>query len=226
MRLFKLWLMVVVLLGSATANAWAGPEIAGKIQKQYQSISSFAADFNQELVNAASKEREIRSGKIAFSQPGLIRWETVTPEKELLIVGREFVWDYFEDEKTAYKYPIEDILNSKTMLKFLSGKANLTEDFKVSEEKDQAAEGQGQVKLRLIPKEAEPGLVLAQAWVDTKTFLLRRIILQDFYGNTNDLRLGDIKINAQLPKNDFDFTPPKGVEIMDQTKPRERTLSR
>jgi len=226
MKLLKLWLIVLAMLTSVAANAFAGPEITGKIQKQYQSINSFAADFNQELVNAASKEREIRTGKIAFSQPGLIRWETATPEKELLIVGRDVVWDYFEDEKTAYKYPLEDILNSKTMLKFLSGKANLTEDFKVAEEKDPAADGQGQVKLRLVPKEAEPGLVLAQAWVDTKTFLLRRIILQDFYGNTNDLRLGEIKINAQLPKTAFDFTPPKGVEIMDQTKPRERTLSR
>jgi outer membrane lipoprotein carrier protein len=218
--------MVVVLLGLAAGNAWAGPEITKQIQKQYQSISSFTADFNQELVNAASKEHEKLSGKIAFSQPGLIRWETVKPEKELLIVAREFVWDYFEDENTAYKYPVEDILNSKTMLKFLSGKANLAEDFLVSEEKDQSANDQGLVKLRLIPKEAEPGLVLAQAWVDTKTYLLHRIILQDFYGNTNDLTLNDIRINAQLPKGAFDFTPPRGVDIQDQTKPRERSLSR
>ncbi|MBF0480921.1 MAG: outer membrane lipoprotein carrier protein LolA [Desulfovibrionaceae bacterium] len=226
MKLFKLYLIVFALLAATAAIAWAGPEIAGKIQKQYQSIGSFTAAFNQELVNAASKDHELRAGTIAFSQPGLIRWQTVTPEKELLIVGREVVWDYFEDEKTAYEYPLEEILNSKTMLKFLSGKANLTEDFLVSEEKDQAAKDQGLVALRLIPKEAEPGLVLAQAWVDAKTFLLRRIVLRDFYGNTNDLRLSDIKINAQLPKNDFDFTPPKGVEIMDQTKPKERALPR
>jgi outer membrane lipoprotein carrier protein len=218
--------MVVVLLGWTAANAWAGPEITRQIQKQYQSIASFTADFNQELVNAGSKEHERLSGKIAFSQPGLIRWETVKPEKELLIVARDFVWDYFADENTAYKYPVEDILSSKTMLKFLSGKANLAEDFLVSEEKDSQAKEQGMVKLRLVPKEAEPGLVLAQAWVDGKTFLLRRIILQDFYGNTNDLTLNDIAINAQLPKGAFDFTAPKGVDIQDQTKPRERSLPR
>jgi outer membrane lipoprotein carrier protein len=226
MSKLKFYLMFAAATYCLASPALAGPEITKQVQKTYQSITSFAADFRQEMNNASSKEREIRTGKIAFSQPGLIRWETVKPEKELLIVAKDSVWDYFEDEKTAYRYPVEDILNSKTMLKFLSGKANLSEDFFVSEEKDQAAKEQGQVKLRLAPKEPEPGLVMAQAWVDTKTFLLRRIILQDFYGNTNDLSLNDIKINAQLPKGTFDFTPPKGVEILDETKPRERILMR
>ena len=214
MNIFRLLAISICIICALPASAANVNEITAKVQKQYETLSAFSADFQQTLKNVASGEEEQRSGKIYYRQPGLIRWETVKPEKELMIVGKDAVWDYFEDEKAAYRYAVEDILNSKTMLKFLSGKANLQSDFSVSlqETKD------GISVLKLVPKEAEPGLVQATVYVDEKS-LFKRIILQDFYGNTNDLSLKDVQLNPKLANASFEFSPPKGVQIYNNNDP-------
>ena len=98
-------------------------ELAARIQKKYATITAFSSSFTQAIRNAASGDTERRAGTIAFKKPLLVRWETVTPEKELLLVAQDAVWDYFEEDKEAYRYAVEEIINSKTMLRFLTGKA-------------------------------------------------------------------------------------------------------
>lgn len=195
------------------APALAG-ETAGHMQRQYEALTSFTAAFVQTLTNAQTSEKETRKGSIAFRQPSLIRWETTSPEKSLLVVGEAAVWDYYPGEKSAYKYPTTDVLSSKTMLRFISGKARLEEDFHVTEQ----GEKDGLLVLDLIPKEPEPGLVQATVWVTPSTYLLSKVLLVDFYGNKNDLSLNDLLLNPDLPRSDFVFTPPAGTSVYDNTR--------
>lgn len=211
--------LLAALTLASVGNAFAAAAqdvsaLADKVQKQYQALTSFSADFVQMLDNAASKEKDTRSGRLVFAQPALIRWETEKPEKELLVVGKDAVWNAFPEEKVAYRYSVEEVLGSKTMLRFLSGKGNLREDFHVEQEKDAP---EGQAKLRLVPREAEPSLVLAYAWVDLKTNMLTRIAIEDFYGNLNDVTLNNVKVNPAVSKEQFQYTPPKDYGIFDNT---------
>ena len=191
---------------------WSG-EITAHIQEQYETLRGFQADFVQTLKNAASGESETRTGKIFFKQPQFVRWETITPERELLLAGKDVVWDYFQEEMTVYKYPASKILGSKTMLRFLSGKARLEQDFFVTDKGTK----EGLVKLNLVPREPEPSLVEADVWLDPETYLLKKILFIDFYGNENRLSLENLVLNPGLSMDLFEFTPPKGVEIMDNT---------
>ena len=210
-----------MILLASKAGAADVTSITDSVQKKYQTLSSFKADFTQVLFNAASKDKDVRTGRIVFSQPALIRWETEKPEKELLVVGKDAVWNAFPEEKSAYRYSVEDMLGSKTMLRFLSGKGNLKEDFHIQEE---PGAPEGQMELKLVPREAEAGMVLAHAWVDVKTSMLARISIEDFYGNINDLTLSNLNLNPSVSKDQFQYTPPKDYSIFDntgtQTKPR------
>ncbi len=185
------------------------------MQHRYEKISTFHAGFIQNMTNAASGEVQKREGTISYQKPNLLRWETNTPEKELLLIGKRVVWDVFYDEGVAYKYTSQEILDSKTMLKFLTGQANLEEDFYI--EPNPTTEGDD-VRLTLIPKQAEPGLIRAEAWINPKTMLLSRIVLEDFYGNINDLSLFDLKENQNFPSDYFTYTPKKDIEVFDNTK--------
>jgi len=187
--------------------------ITERMQRQYEGLQSFRAQFDQVLTNAASRESEERAGSIEFMQPSLVRWTTVTPEKEVLVVGRKFVWDYYPADEVAFKYRLDQMFSSRTMLRFLSGQANLAEDFVV----DKQSEEKGLVHLSLVPKTPEPGLVRAEAWIDPDTALLRGVLIEDFYGNTNRLFLKNIKLNVGLTAEHFDFTPPKGVVVQDSS---------
>lgn len=188
-------------------------DIADIIQNQYATITNFQADFSQELTNASSGACEQRSGTIWYQEPHKIRWQTMHPEKELLISTGEVVWDYFPEEKTAYRYTLEGRFNSKTMLKFISGDVNLKEDFQIQEQgKD--AKSSDWTKISLAPINPEPSLVMAHIWFDNETSLIRQVLLVDFFGNKNQLTFEDIKLNVSIDESQFSFDPPEGVEIM------------
>ena len=186
-------------------------ELTDKIQQRYDSLESFRAFFLQKLTNASTKETQERLGTIVFARPRFIRWETTSPEQELLIIGKDMVWDYFPEEETAYRYTVEQVLDSKTMIRFLSGEANLTDDFKV---RDMGMDGEFQ-HLKLIPKEPEPNLVEGEIWVRPGQDMLERIKLVDFFGNINELELSGLELDIPIDPKSFTLEPPAGTEILE-----------
>lgn len=203
-------LLAVLALWCTSALAQDLPD---KVQKRYDALKSFQADFDQELTNAATREVEKRTGVINFQNPGLVRWETLTPEKQLLVVGKESVWDFIESENQVIRYRTDQAFTSKTMIRFLSGQANLKEDFKVVDQ----GQDQGLNKVKLIPKEPEPGLVLAYLWVDGEG-TVKHVFLVDFYGNGNLVKLKNFEPGIKHSADTFSFSPPKGVTVLDNTK--------
>ncbi len=87
------------------ARAVDAGELAGRIQKKYAAISAFSANFKQAIRNAASGDTEHRSGQFLFKSPCSCAGDGQA-EKELLIVGKDAVWDYFEEDKEAYRYSV------------------------------------------------------------------------------------------------------------------------
>lgn len=210
--------ILLIFLLLAPANTLAS-ELTAAIQERYETLTAFNARFQQRLTHGATKEVEERTGAIAFQQPGLIRWTTETPSPEILIVGEETVWNYIVDEETVYTYDVEEVLGSKTMLRFISGQAKLDEEFLVEE---LGTGADGLTELLLIPREPEPSLVEATVWVDPELNLLKRLLIKDFYGNENDVELSQIVLNPELDPLTFTFMPPEGVEVEDnRTSPGE-----
>ncbi len=215
---FALWQLTAGAPRAAAQEPFVGEaprELLDRIQSRYEALEGFRAEFDQVLINSVSKERDERAGVLSFEKPAFFRWETRDPEPELLIANEDVVWDYYPDEGVAYKYPVEDLLGSKTMLRFLAGQAELEEDFFITRLSD--PETPGMVKLDLTPKEPEPSLVQAYIWVDPGDGLFRRITLVDFYGNENRLVFKSIAVNPTLPEAHFTFDPPADVEIFDNT---------
>lgn len=213
MRIRTGFILFAALLAALLPAAAQADKLTDAIQKRYETLQSFQTDFQQELTNAASGSVEKRSGKIWFKQ-SLVRWETHTPEKELLVVGQNIVWNYFEAEKLAMKYKPSQVFNSKTMIRFLSGKANLKEDFKIEEQ----GREDGMVKLRLVPKDPEPTMVLAYIWVDPKTSMLGKVLIVDFYGNGNMVSMRNLQADRRADAKLFEFTPPPGTQVKDNSR--------
>ncbi|CAM2060383.1 outer membrane lipoprotein carrier protein [Desulfovibrionales bacterium] len=206
--------LVGILATGPLLDSAVAADLVARIQRQCEQQNAFTAEFNQRLVNIASREIEQRSGTFAFLKPHLVRWETILPEKELVVAGEREVWDFFPAEGTAYRYTLEEMLHSKTMLRFISGKTRLDQDFYVKGQKVDASPA-SLIKLDLVPREPEPGLVQAYVWVDPATVLFKRVLIQDFYGNTNDLEFSNLRPAARLDKHLFIFSPPNSIQILD-----------
>lgn len=206
--------LAVLALAAAPARAADVDAVVKAMQQRYETLGSFTADFTQRMKNAASGDEEERTGTIAYRQPVLVRWETKTPEPELLVVGKDAVWNYFPDEQSAYKYTAEQVLSSKTVLRFLSGKARLDEDFWVASQ----GRDQGWEKLELVPKEPETEMVQAYLWLDPDHALLQKVLVIDFFGNENAVTLNNVVLNPDLTDATFTFSPPADTNIYDNTK--------
>lgn len=201
------------ILLAALAAPLNAAQLTEDIQKKYETLTGFKADFKQQLKNAATGQVEERTGSIAYKRPNLVRWETDRPEKELLIVGKDAVWNYVPSEKMASKSPLTAVFSSKTMIRFISGQARLDEEFHVEEQGTDA----GLTKLALTPKQPEPSLVQGYIWVDPQSRLIKSVLLLDFYGNANRLGLDNLTLNPSLSDQLFEFAPPKGVQVQDNT---------
>jgi len=207
-------LLLLALASPALAADAPTDPIAGlttAMQKRYETLGSFTASFSQTLTNAASGESAMRTGKIWFKRPMLIRWETRTPEPELLVLGDQDVWNWFALEETAYRYTAAQVLDSRTMLRFISGQARLDEEFWVADQ----GEEDGLRKLQLVPRIPEPSMVEAEVLVDPKQAVMTRITIIDFFGNANAVDLDNLVLDADCPDKLFLFTPPEGTDVFD-----------
>lgn len=206
-------ILAVVVLGGAL-GVRAEDDLADRIQRRYDTLQSFRGFFLQKLTNASSQEVQERLGNIVFARPHFIRWETTSPENELLIIGKDTVWEYFPEEETVYRYSVEQVLDSKTMIRFLSGEANLKDDFTV---RDMGMDGELH-HLKLIPREPEPNLVEGEIWVRPGQDMLERIRLVDFFGNVNELELTGLEIDVPVDVKEFTLEPPDGTDVIDGLK--------
>ena len=216
-RIFALTAGLILMAAAAQAS-----DIANTIQARYEKLRTFSATFEQTLTHKESGSVEKRQGNLLFQKPLLIRWQTDKPHEETLVVTNKEIWDYLADEEIAYRYPLELVRDSRTIIQVITGQAALTKDFDVKE----AGTENGLAKLHLYPKEAAPQMVEALLWVEPATGYIRRASIIDFYGNSNDVRFTQFKPDTSLKASDFTFTAPKGVEVEDRIdrKVQEREL--
>ena len=215
-------LFPALLLISAGASHAAAPAITGEMQKKYESMQSFTAEFTQRLVHQESGSEETRQGTLAFQKPLRVRWETKAPHAELLVITDKDVWDYLPDEELAYQYSPEVVHDSRSIIQVITGQSRLDKDFTVEAEPDD----NGLAVLRLYPKDPSPQLVEALLWVDKGTKLIKKAQILDFYGNTNEVALTSLTPDASIKAGTFQFTPPQGItveDLMNQDAP-ERPL--
>lgn len=203
----------VVLLTCSLFLSFSGIANAGLevLTQSYGKAETITADFSQTLTHKDSGSKEVRTGNFVIKRPELVRWVTNKPFSELLIVNKEAVWNYLQDEEVVYKYPRDLANESQNALRFLLGDANVDNDFYIED-------GNEKGNYLLFPKEPTANLTEAEIWVDESNGIISRLKITDFYGNINDIRFNNVLFNKSISNLIFNFTPPEGVDIEDNTK--------
>lgn len=209
-RILSILLVLFCLLPAA-----AFADVTGaRVQETYKGIKGLRANFTQVLTHKESGSKENRTGVLEFKKPLLVRWETKTPSPELLVVGKKEIWNVFMDEEAAYKYPLSLAEDSRSIVRVITGQAALTQDFDVE---PQGYE-KGLAKLRFYPHEPTQSMTEGTLWVQEGSGLIMRVLIVDFYGNTNDITLQDLDVEVVPADKIFSYTPPKNFAIEDRTK--------
>jgi outer membrane lipoprotein-sorting protein len=68
--------------------------------------------------------------------------------------------------------------------------------------------------IRLKPLKYEEEYLFLVLELDISTFDIRRVIIREHSGNTSEFFLANVVTNLKVNSKDFQFKPPKGVEVV------------
>src|SRR4249920_323427 len=123
------WLAALLTLVSADPTA---PELAQALQKKYDTVKDFSADFTHTYEGGVLRKQLTERGKLTIKKPGKMRWQYTSPEEKLFVSDGFKVYMYVPADKQVIvnDMPATDAVTSPAL--FLAGKGNLARDFSAS----------------------------------------------------------------------------------------------
>ena len=134
-------------------------DVAGALQRKYDSIKDFTASFTQTYEGGVLRRKASESGTVSVKKPGKMRWDYTSPEKKLFVSDGQTMFLYFPNEKQVMKNAVPGQDQATSAVLFLMGKGNITRDFNV-----RWADGGSETtyRLRLDPKTRQAEYRLAR----------------------------------------------------------------
>lgn len=188
--------------------------VVDRVQKKYEQISDFHADFSQEAEVKALNKVQKAEGEVWFKKPGKMRWNYHTPAKDEIVSDGKTLWYYSQEENQVIESPLSKVSDTETTSTLLSGLGKIKELFDVSFAKTEGLDGAGSYLLDLKPKTEEEGYNKVTIAVDKNTMLVNTMYLYDPYGNLTTVNLSDISVDKGVPDSLFVFNAPDGVEVI------------
>lgn len=196
--------LVLVLV----ANTVFGQSDSDEVQAKLNAIQSMSATFNQ-VVKAGNRELSNSYGDMALYRPGRFRWETKSPLEQLIVADSRRLWVYDVDlEQVTVKKQEKGIGGTPAL--FLSGYGDtVARDFNVTKV-TKGKEEQFDMRAKSSKENYQEVKLTFHGEVLTK------IEFFDQLGQHTTVRLHKVQTNPKLATNLFKFTPPKGVDVVQQ----------
>ncbi len=215
MNLRILILFTLLILPAGTLFAETSEQQAlDSIQRQYEKVSTFEADFTQRSYVKMMNQTQSVKGTVKIKKPGKMKWVYGTPDTQILISDGKNLWLYVPEEEQATRVPVESIYSSNTPALFLAGKGKLTQSFNV----ESVSEENKNILVTLVPKNDDQGLARLILHADKKNYQITGSTVYDKLGNKTEIRFSQIRINREIPEEQFQLKTPPGVEILDYTQ--------
>src|SRR4051812_45867777 len=188
---------VVTAAQSPTADT-----IARDLQKKYDAINDFSADFVHTYRGGVLKQQATERGRMMVKKPGKMRWEYTSPEKKTFVSDGHKMYSYLPKDRQVIVSTIPAQDNAATPALFLTGKGNISRDYNVAFDKVPEAPPES-IALRLTPKKREAEYDWLTLVVDPGTLRLRMLITVDPQGGRSAFAFTNLKENNRLADNLF-----------------------
>jgi chaperone LolA len=189
----------------------ATPAHAGSIEKLQAFVAqtkSARANFTQKVLDNKGKPIQAASGVLAFSRPGKFRWEYQKPYEQLIVGDGDRLWVYDAELNQVTVKKLEGSLGSSPAA-LLAGSNEIEEFYNL----DAKGTKGGLDWLEAFPKNEDT--MFQKVRMGFKGNTLDTMELYDHLGQVTVIRFTGIKRNPKLAADAFVFTPPKGVDVLD-----------
>ena len=220
---FKKNLFLVFLLGF-NQHLFANTVASNELKQVLTPVQNLQGRFEQTMKNEQGKILQKLNGKLYLRKPGQFRWEILKPEPRLVIADGKKIWDY---DKELDQVTVQKVAKGQTKapIYFLTGEVNsLDKDFQIAKfnnsdvKEDKKLNQQVCMKnsdscFELKPKKEEGSFQWIR--IGFKNAKLNELELLDQLGQNSFFEFIEIDINQSIADNLFQFTPPKGVDVLE-----------
>lgn len=165
------------------------------------------ADFTQTVTDKSGRVTQEASGKMAFARPGKFRWDYRAPYEQVIVGDGSKLWLYDVDLEQVTVKPLGDVI-AGTPAALLAGDNAIEKYFRLKN----AGEGGGLEWLEATPRTRDT--TFERIRMGFKGDVLVQMELFDFFGQRTTLKLSHFARNPSLAPSRFQFTPPKGADII------------
>ncbi|MEW6145038.1 MAG: outer membrane lipoprotein chaperone LolA [Thermodesulfobacteriota bacterium] len=214
----KIILVILGLLFTSSAGYSGQTEsidvVVDRIQKKYEEIEDFHADFTQEATVKALNTVQKSDGEVWFKKPGKMRWNYYEPYKDQIVSDGRTLWFYNEEEKQVIESPLTQVSETETTSTLLSGLGKIKELYRTSFSESGEFESDGSYLIDLRPKEEGEDYNKVTLAINKSTMMVNTLYLYDPFGNLTKVLLKNIEIDKGVSDSLFNFTAPSGVEVI------------
>ena len=212
---FRLLAAGVLLLfaSSIAAQSPTADTVARDLQRKYDRVTDFSADFVHSYRGGVLKQQATERGTLLVKKPGKMRWEYTAPEKKLFVSDGHKIYSYIPQDRQVIVGTMPRDEHAPTPALFLTGKGDITRDFTAAF--DKVAEAMpGSLALRLTPKRKEPEYDSLTLVVDPTTLMLQMLVTLDSQGGRSAFTFTNFKENVGVADNQFVFKMPRNVDVV------------
>jgi outer membrane lipoprotein carrier protein len=208
--LFRVLALCFTLVPAAQAGAPSpsnSQELVAEVKRTYSGTTSIRAEFVQVARNTVTGKQQREKGKISLERPRKMRLEMGVPLQQLLVSDGYALWLYSVRDKLAMQ--VQEQASAGGMGVLLDDLSRIDEVFKVEllpSSNDRV------VAARLTPR--TPGAYTSlELTFSRKRYELEKLVLTGAAGDVTEMTFQGVKMNQDIPDQDFVFVPPAGVQV-------------
>jgi chaperone LolA len=188
-------IFAVLVLCVATITAHAGA--IERLKTFIAATHSAQANFTQDA-----------SGVMQFQRPGKFRWAYQKPYEQLIVGDGARFWLYDVDLNQVTVRKLDKALGSSPAA-LLSGSNEIERGFTLSE--NGYRDGLEWLKATPLGQDSSFNQILMAFNAQSELVVME---LNDMFGHKTVLRFSAMQNNPKIPEKQFNFTPPKGADVL------------
>jgi len=207
--------LLLALLPAVAANPTLDVHaLAQAVDNRYNHLQTLQAEFTETHRGAGIERTE--SGSLWLKKPGKMRWEYRSPKEKLFLSDGKDAWFYLPGDHQVRRSSVKKLDDLRSPLGFLLGKTRLEKELDgLSAAPDVTPTTAGNVVLRGVPK-AMADRVNEVVLEITPDYHIARIQFEEADESVTEYRFSEQKENAGIADQLFRFSPPPGVEVVDE----------
>ena len=205
--------MVTIFASSAQAQL-SPPQAAllKTVDDHYNHLASLRARYVERYSGVGLSRAE--AGTLLLKKPGRMRWAYDTPLGKVFVLDGKFAWFYTPGDPQAQRIPAKQMDDLRTPLRFLLGHTQLAKELDgISVTPDATGD-----VISGVPKGMQ-NRVKALSLHVTPAGAITAMKVEEVDGATTEFVFTDLQENVPAKDQDFVFTPPTGVTVVEGAKP-------